>query len=154
MLMLTQPNRHSLFSCLHDASTTAKATPKNLDLRRCTPCKVNLSRLRVKLPNTIKWDISIKPRLYKHAAILEVFVHYISCITRQSATCSNRLQLTLPTVNQLRSGARDAQLARLFHLLLEDDGIALLPHLRHERLTRYHDPGKSYFDVLEHAIAA
>lgn len=56
-----------------------------------------------------------------------------------------------PTGLQLRRGAADGQLARLFDLDLEYDFAALFPHLGHERLARHNGAGEPDLDVLEGA---
>jgi hypothetical protein len=56
------------------------------------------------------------------------------------------------TLYQLNSRATNSQLARLLHLSLEHNPLlALLPHLRHERLAREHCAREAHLDVLEGA---
>src|SRR3569833_2643141 len=64
-------------------------------------------------------------------------------------TNSNLPLLTL--AEQLGGGTADGQLARLLDLGLEDDAVALLPHLGHERLAGEHGAGEAHLDVLEAA---
>lgn len=66
---------------------------------------------------------------------------------------ATRLQLALPGTSQLGASACNAELTSLLHLGLEDDHIALLPHLGHQRLAGDHNTCKADLDVLELAVS-
>ena len=54
-------------------------------------------------------------------------------------------------LEQLRRSAANGRLARLLDLGLEDDLLALLPHLRHKRLAGVNGAGEADLDVLDGA---
>ena len=61
------------------------------------------------------------------------------------------LNLALAVVQQLSSRASNGQLARLLHLGLEGDLVAVPPHLSHEGLARDDNASEANLDVLEGA---
>lgn len=64
------------------------------------------------------------------------------------------LQLGLGAFQQLGSSPRNGRLACVYHRGLEENHIALLPHLRPEGLARQHHTGEADLEVLEGTICA
>lgn len=69
-------------------------------------------------------------------------------VTSQLAHQIPSLHFALRFGNKLGSGSTDGQLASLLHLRLENDLVAVSPHLGHERLARQHGSCEADFDVL------
>ena len=76
---------------------------------------------------------------------------YIHAAFHASSICAHR-SLQLTALDQLGCCATDGQLARLLHFGLEDDLVAVLPHLGDERLAGVDGPGEPDFDVLERTV--